>query len=245
MHQVQVGLAAQRPVLGSGELVAQGYLGTRSLFNPLTFAVVGVDRHQGGAGARLTLPWTVSGTSNRVSVGADAQWLNDARSNWANCNGVAAINATCPSIAVEKGVLQLDQNELVTSIGPYLRDELDVGRLRATVGVRADHVRFEVRDHFLADGRERLGHSRSHAVSPMLGIAARVNSFHSVYANVGSAFETPTTTELGNQADGTRRTQSRSQAAVLDDVRGGREGSGDEPSAVRRRAVRSPKFATS
>ena len=56
VHQVQVGLSAQRPVLGSGELVAQGYLGTRSLFNPLTFAVVGVGRHQGGAGARLTLP---------------------------------------------------------------------------------------------------------------------------------------------------------------------------------------------
>ena len=26
-------------------------------YNPLTFAVVGVDRQQGGAGARLTLPW--------------------------------------------------------------------------------------------------------------------------------------------------------------------------------------------
>jgi len=29
-----------------------------------------------------------------------------------------------------------------------------------------------------------------------------VSPFHSLYANVGSAFETPTTTELGNQADG-------------------------------------------
>jgi iron complex outermembrane receptor protein len=36
----------------------------------------------------------------------------------------------------------------------------------------------------------------------MLGLAARVSPFHSLYANVGSAFETPTTTELGNQADG-------------------------------------------
>jgi len=41
-----------------------------------------------------------------------------------------------------------------------------------------------------------------HAVSPMLGIAARLTPLHSLYANVGSAFETPTTTELGNQADG-------------------------------------------
>jgi len=36
----------------------------------------------------------------------------------------------------------------------------------------------------------------------MLGLAARFSPLHSVYATVGSAFETPTTTELGNQADG-------------------------------------------
>src|SRR5438132_3568380 len=36
----------------------------------------------------------------------------------------------------------------------------------------------------------------------MFGLAARLAAFSAVYANVGSAFETPTTTELGNQADG-------------------------------------------
>lgn len=202
VHQVQVGLSAERPVFDDGELAAQAYLGTRSLFNPLTFAVVGVGRHQGGAGARFTIPWSVSGMSNRLSVGADAQWLNDARRNWANCNGLATANASCPSITVEKGNLQLDQNEIVTSFGPYLRDELALGRLRATAGVRADRIRFEVRDHFLSDGRDDSGIRDLHAVSPMVGLAARLSTFHSVYANVASAFETPTTTELGNQADG-------------------------------------------
>lgn len=202
VHQVQVGLAAERPLLGTGELVAQGNLGTRSLYNPLTFGVNDVGRHQGGAGARLTLPWKVADVSNRVSVGVDGQWLNDARRSWANCNGAAAPSASCPSITVEKGALSLDQNEIVTSVGPYVRDELDFGRLRATAGVRADRVRFEVRDHFLTDGRDDSGIRDLHAVSPMLGLAARLNAFHSVYANVASAFETPTTTELGNQADG-------------------------------------------
>src|SRR5438132_7502436 len=36
----------------------------------------------------------------------------------------------------------------------------------------------------------------------MFGLAARLAAFSAVYANVGSAFETPTTTELSNQADG-------------------------------------------
>jgi iron complex outermembrane recepter protein len=202
VHQVQLGLSARRAIFGDGEIVAQGYGGTRTLFNPLTFAVVGVDRRQGGAGARLTLPTTFVSAANRFSIGADAQWLNDARKNWANCNGVATANASCPSVAVEKGVLQLNQRELVSSIGPYVRDELEVGRLRATLGVRADQVRFELRDSFLSDGRDDSGARTLHAVSPMGAIAMRLTPLHALYANVGSAFETPTTTELGNQADG-------------------------------------------
>lgn len=202
VHQVQIGLSAQRPVMTSGEVQAQVYGGTRTLFNPLTFAVVGVDRTQGGAGARLTLPLAPDGIDNRVSIGADAQWLDDARKNWANCNGVATATAACPTLGVEKGNLSLDQRELVSSIGPYLRDELQIGILRATAGVRADQVRFELQDHFTSDGRDDSGVRTLRAVSPMGGLAARVTPLHTVYATVGSAFETPTTTELGNQADG-------------------------------------------
>lgn len=202
VHQVQVGLSARRALLGDGEMTAQVYTGTRSLFNPLTFAVVGVGRHQGGAGARLTLPVKIASIENRFSVGADGQWLNDARKNWANCNGVTKASATCPTVGVEQGTLSLDQRELVSSFGPYLRDEIEVGRLRATAGIRDDEVRFQLKDSFLGDGRDDSGVRTLHAVSPMLGLAARLTPLHSLYVNVGTAFETPTTTELGNQADG-------------------------------------------
>ncbi|HTI65780.1 MAG TPA: TonB-dependent receptor [Gemmatimonadaceae bacterium] len=202
VHQVQLGLSDRTPIGSQGEFTGQVYGGTRSLYNPLTFAVVGVDRRQGGAGARLTIPWTWAGTANRASAGLDAQWLNDARKNWANCNAVPTANASCPSLANERGVLTLDQRELVSSVGPYLRDEVDVGRLRASAGVRADRVRFELRDHFLSDGRDDSGIRSMTAVSPMVGLAARISAFQSLYATAGSAFETPTTTELGNQSDG-------------------------------------------
>ena len=203
VHQVQLGLSATQHFNGGGELFVQGYGGTRTLYNPLTFAVVGIDRRQSGGALRLTLPHAIGPATNRFSVGADAQWLDDARKNWANCNGLATANATCPSLATEKGNLSLDQSELVSNIGPYVRDEIEVGRLRASAGVRSDRVRFELRDHFLSDGRNDSGIRTMNAVSPMLGVAARLSPFHSVYANVGSAFETPTTTELGNRADGT------------------------------------------
>jgi iron complex outermembrane recepter protein len=201
VHQVQLGLTARHAVLG-GELTGQVYGGTRSLFNPQTFAIVGVDRRQGGAGARVTIPITDGSVTNRLSAGADAQWLNDARKNWANCDNLIRVTTTCPVLGPEQGLISLDQRELVSSVGPYVRDEVEIGRFRGTAGLRADRVRFELRDHYLADGRDDSGIRTMSAVSPMMGAAIRLSPLHSLYANVGTAFETPTTTELGNQPDG-------------------------------------------
>jgi iron complex outermembrane receptor protein len=203
VHQVQLGISARHPIGDGGELTGQVYGGTRALYNPQTFAVVRVDRHQQGASARLTLPDRVGPIEDRLSVGVDAQWLSDLRKNWANCNGVATANATCPVLSIEKGTISLDQRERVSSLGPYVRDEIEVGRLRASAGVRADQVRFDLVDHYTGDGRDDSGERTMRAVSPMFGAAWRASPLHSLYASVGSAFETPTTTELGNQADGT------------------------------------------
>ena len=202
VHQLQVGLAARRGVKNGGELFAQMYGGTRTLFNPLTFAVVGVDRGQFGGGLRVTVPAKVGSLDNRVSVGVDAQGQNDLRRNWANCNAVATANASCPSITVEKGILQLDQREIVSSVGPYLRDEIALGRTSLSAGVRADVVRFTVKDRFLSDGRDDSGTRSLNAVSPMFGVVTRLSDRHAVYVDIASAFETPTTTELGNQPNG-------------------------------------------
>jgi iron complex outermembrane receptor protein len=127
--------------------------------------------------------------------------MNDARKNWANCNG-SPTGPTCPFVGLEKGTISLDQREIVTSVGPYIRDELEVGRVRTTLGVRADQMRFELKDRFLADSRDDSGVRTMGAVSPMVGLSTRLTPLHSLYANVASAFETPTTTELGNQPDG-------------------------------------------
>lgn len=204
VDQIQLGLSATRPLSSArgGELFAQVYGGTRDLYNPLTFAVVDVGRRQFGGGVRATVPFDAL-VRHRVSIGADAALQNDLRKNWANCNAVATVTASCPSIPVEKGVLQLDQREIVSNLGPYLRDELELGdRFSISGGIRADVVRFQVKDRFLADGRDDSGVRVLHAVSPMLGAVERFSPLTAWYANVGSAFETPTTTELGNQPNG-------------------------------------------
>ena len=204
VRQVQLGVSASRPLgqRSPGELFANLYGGSRDLFNPLTFAVVDVDRSQYGGGARATVPmrW---GFRHRLTVGVDAARQNDLRRNWANCNAVLAVTANCPTLPAEKGVLQLDQREIVSSVGPYLRDEIQLlPQLLLSGGARADFIRFEVRDLFLSDGRDDSGDRTLRAVSPMAGAVLRLAPLTALYVNIGSAFETPTTTELGNQPNG-------------------------------------------
>jgi iron complex outermembrane receptor protein len=99
----------------------------------------------------------------------------------------------------------LDQREVVSSVGSYLRNEIDVGeRLILTGSARLDDVRFRVEDHLIdANNPDDSGTRPLRAVSPMIGLVARLSPSQSVYANVSSAFETPTATELGNSPTGT------------------------------------------
>jgi iron complex outermembrane receptor protein len=204
--QSQFGATARR----AGERVeieASAYTGTRSLDNPLTFAIVDVGRVTSGASVRATVPFSLIGVDQRLTVGTELQLQNDLRANFTNCNNVpppTVPTATCPDPAAERGTLTLDQREIVSSVGSYLRDELQFGeRYVLTASARADAVRFRVKDRLINatnpddSGRRSLG-----AVSPMLGILARLAPTHSAYANVSSAFETPTATELGNQPSG-------------------------------------------
>ena len=202
VHQLQTGLSAQHAIGGDGEFSAQLYGGTRDLYNPLTFGIVDVSRFSYGGGARATLPGHIGGDQNRFTAGIDAQYMHDDRQNWNNCNGVAHPNAACPVLPEEKGTLTLDQTEIVSSVGPYLRDELEVANgYIVTLGVRGDWTKFNVQDHYLADS-DNSGSTTMSAVSPMVGFVARLTPMVSLYANIAAGFDTPTTTELANQSDG-------------------------------------------
>lgn len=202
VKQVQLGLSAQRTIAGDGEFSAQLYGGTRYLYNPLTFGVVNVDRYSYGGSARAIFPGHIGSKLNRLTAGIDASLQNDDRQNWNNCNGVPATSAVCPVLPSEKGTLTLDQTEIVSTVGPYVRDELELGKdYILSLGVRGDWTKFTVQDHFLADS-DNSGHTTMSAVSPMFGFVARTSPVHSLYANIAAGFETPTATELANHEDG-------------------------------------------
>lgn len=204
VRQGDLALTIDHSFSGQRALTAMLFGGVRTLANPLTFATVDVDRSSGGASLRGDDEWTVGGRVARVAAGGDLQWQHDDRLESENCADATATSATCPAGAALRGALRKDQRELVSSVGPFARAELAIApALLASAGVRADAVRFRVRDRLVtATNPDDSGDRTLHAVSPSAGIVWRTTTLTSLYANLSTAFETPTTTELGNQPDG-------------------------------------------
>jgi iron complex outermembrane receptor protein len=207
VQQSQLGLAGTRRSASGLEWSASANLGWRTLDNPLAFSIVAVDRTTSGGTARVTAPARLFGLEHRFSAGIDAQFQDDDRLNFTNCNNVPPLTAptpTCPVVGRERGTRTLDQRERVSGFGPYLRDEIAfTDRYRLTLGARYDHVRFRVDDHLItATNPNDSGDRTLDAISPLFGFVARLGALHSAYASVSTAFETPTATELANKPDG-------------------------------------------
>ncbi|MBR9988839.1 MAG: TonB-dependent receptor, partial [Gemmatimonadetes bacterium] len=88
-----------------------------------------------------------------------------------------------------------DQEDRVASIGPFAQARIETGRVGVMLGARYDAVRFETIDR--RDGIDQSGQRTLHSPSMMLGVTMSVADAM-LFANVASAFQTPTTTELIN-----------------------------------------------
>ena len=206
VRQSQFALIASR-TQGANDLQFSAFVSTRSLDNPLPFAIVAVERQATGGSIRGTrriagIPWPL-----RLTVGADIQRQDDERVNYENCNDVlptAATVARCAIPGAERGALRLNQHEQVDGTGVFARAEVEApGRVFASAAVRRDRVAFRVRDSFISSvNADDSGERTLQAVTPMFGISWRVRPVLSLYANVAKAFETPTVTELTNQDNG-------------------------------------------
>jgi len=147
--------------------------------------VVSFHRFSPGAGVRYAREDRILGLQHHLHVGLDAQHQDDDRRRFANLDG-------------RRGELGLVQQEEVGSIGPYLRSEIELtDKLVANLGVRYDAVRFEV-DVDLPDDSLASGSRTFTAWSPSGGLLYRALPNVGVFVNVGSAFQTPATTELAN-----------------------------------------------
>jgi iron complex outermembrane receptor protein len=158
---------------------------------PTAGTYVAIDRAVGGA--RLSASRRLGGaeTSPRVNAGADVQLMRDDRQNFVH-------NAGVPTADVF-----LDQLEKITEIGPFAQVQWSPNeKLLISTGLRYDWVRFDLDDRYTGDGFDDSGARTMSALSGNVGASWTFDTRFIPYVNVSTAFETPTTTELVNQPDG-------------------------------------------
>jgi len=165
-----------------------GFGFVRDFANRLPFesgGQVAFERTFAGVDGQYEIDAGWGGVEQRVTAGFDYRAQDDDRLRFDNLQGV-------------RGDRVLDQNERVEALGLYLQNRLRLApdwTLR--VGVRFDEVRLDVDDRRLDDGDDS-GNRTWRETSPGAGLVWRAADSLSVYANIGTAFQTPTTTELAN-----------------------------------------------
>src|SRR5438309_1219034 len=193
--QGQLGVTIHRSTADGGETAVTVFGLTRSLKNPQTFAYIDLSRIAYGARFTVTRPVRLGRFAHRLTAGFDVQRQADDRVNY-NYVGATAQRDTSR---------QLDQLEHVTEIGPFVQSALELSpKVTVTGGLRYDWVRFSVQDRltpFTVANPDDSGRRLMAALSGSLGVAVAASDAVTVYASVGSSFETPTTTELTNRPD--------------------------------------------
>ncbi len=98
--------------------------------------------------------------------------------------------------------LMVSQTEDVVSAGPFAQIGISPHeRVRFTGGVRWNYYKFTAGDRFLDNG-DQSGDRTMDAVSPSAGVTISAARNVNLFANVSTAFETPTTVELSNTPTG-------------------------------------------
>ena len=157
---------------------------------PTNGTYIRIDRQV--AGLRLSTAHALAAEENspRLTAGVDLQRMRDDRENLVSDAGAPTSTRF------------LEQREKVTELGPFAQVQWSPNeRLLVSGGARFDWVRFDLADRFLDDGDDSGDRSMS-ALSGNIGASWSFDQRLVPYVNVSTSFETPTTTELVNQPDG-------------------------------------------
>src|SRR5882762_9288155 len=187
--QGQGGVTVRRDFAGGGEAALTVFGFTRSLKNPTTFAYIDLDRVDYGTRLTVSRPVPLGALQQRLTAGVDFQRQRDDRLNFGNTGGKPDT------------VRRLDQLEHVTEVGPFVQSALQLtSQLSVTGGLRYDWVKFQAHDRLINAGNpDDSGDRLMRALSGSIGLAVTPSDALTVYGNIGTSFETPTTTELTNR----------------------------------------------
>ncbi|MES2758664.1 MAG: TonB-dependent receptor [Pseudomonadota bacterium] len=94
-----------------------------------------------------------------------------------------------------QGALRRDEQNVLSSVDPYVQAEWQAGPWVLTGGLRHTQLKVSVQDRFTSNGNDSGGVEFSHT-TPVLGVLYKVNPVLNVYASAARGFETPTLNEL-------------------------------------------------
>jgi len=190
LEQWRIGLGVHQRV-GSQEFRLTGFGFWRDFDNRLPFAgggSVALERRFYGTDIAHRMTLAPAGLRLRLDSGVELRRQHDQRARFDNLEGV-------------RGDKVVDQREQVDAIGLYIQA---VAALHAhwnlTVAARHDAVRLDVNDRRLLDG-DQSGRRTWRETSPGVGLNWRPGDALNLFFNFGTAFQTPTTTELANPDD--------------------------------------------
>jgi iron complex outermembrane receptor protein len=202
--QGQGGATFQYDASESNHFEATVYGLSRALLNPIPGRIIDLDRAAWGLRTVFNKNARKEGSALRWSAGMDYEGQNDKRLEYDNLglppDQVGVAEGSEIFNLLQYGPQRVDQNERVSGIGPFAELELALHRHWALeLGGRYDYYKFKVADHLLAGGIDHSGARVMQEFSPRAGLTFRPHSVVTAYANYATAFQTPTTTELGNQ----------------------------------------------
>jgi iron complex outermembrane receptor protein len=153
--------------------------------------VVDFDRDFYGMDANWLSVAQLAGGKLSTTFGVDYGRSSDARQGFENFIG--------NQLGV-KGALRRNEQDIVSSLDPYLQAEWQGGPWLLSAGLRHSKMKVRVKDHFGADDSGSVSYSHT---TPLLGALYKISPTLSVYASAAKGFEAPTLNELFYSASST------------------------------------------
>lgn len=189
VDQQVLGLQYQDLSAGAGEWRAKTFYLRRNFEQQLPFpgpSRIDYNRDYFGFNSDYRQPFALAGYPVRTVTGIEARRQRDDRSR--------------REVSFD-GTLQgetADELQTATALSVFSQSDLDVNsNLTLSVGARFDHIHMEVDDQFVQDG-DQSGDRSFGEWSGSAGLSYRYRPDHQAYANVSTAFETPTFSEFAN-----------------------------------------------
>ncbi len=184
-----------------------------------------IDLARNFAGLDLRTRNTLGSASAVLGMAVEGQW--DQRKGFENFIG---------SELGLSGTLRRDESNRALAVDLYAQLQQPLSEASTLhVGLRGSRLQIRSQDRFLSNGDDS-GQRYFNTLSPMLGLSHRLQGGWSLYANAGSAQETPTLNELAYRSDGSSGLNTTLQAQQSGQLEIGVRGKGLELSAFSARS---------